>query len=162
MTDKELFIKTVGSEMPTFERVLKAIPTDHQDYRPDPKSKTALELTGSMVASIQLYPKILTEGAVNMDTDFHPATGTPEELAKMMNDAWQGAKTAAEQTNEESWNSEAVMSMSGTPGWKDTRGAMAWGFLLDAVHHRGQLSTYLRAMGGKVPSIYGPSADNAM
>jgi uncharacterized damage-inducible protein DinB len=27
------------------------------------------------------------------------------------------------------------------------------------VHHRGQLSTYLRPMGGKVPAIYGPSAD---
>jgi uncharacterized damage-inducible protein DinB len=28
-----------------------------------------------------------------------------------------------------------------------------------SVHHRGQLSTYLRPMGGKVPGIYGPSAD---
>jgi uncharacterized damage-inducible protein DinB len=33
------------------------------------------------------------------------------------------------------------------------------GFLYDAVHHRGQLTTYLRPMGGKVPSIYGPSGD---
>ena len=32
-------------------------------------------------------------------------------------------------------------------------------FFLDAVHHRGQLTTYLRPMGGKVPSIYGPSGD---
>jgi uncharacterized damage-inducible protein DinB len=36
---------------------------------------------------------------------------------------------------------------------------LAWMLLLDAVHHRGQLSTYLRPMGGTVPSIYGPSAD---
>ena len=35
----------------------------------------------------------------------------------------------------------------------------AWEFLFDQVHHRGQLSTYLRPMGAKVPSIYGPSAD---
>jgi hypothetical protein len=35
-----------------------------------------------------------------------------------------------------------------------------WGFLFDEVHHRGQLSTYLRPMGGKVPSIHGPSADD--
>jgi uncharacterized damage-inducible protein DinB len=34
--------------------------------------------------------------------------------------------------------------------------------MLDAIHHRGQLSTYLRPMGGKVPSIYGPSGDTAM
>jgi len=37
---------------------------------------------------------------------------------------------------------------------------MLWGFLFDAIHHRGQLSSYLRPMGAKVPSIYGPSADD--
>ena len=34
-----------------------------------------------------------------------------------------------------------------------------WFMLLDSVHHRGQLSVYVRMAGGKVPSIYGPSAD---
>jgi uncharacterized damage-inducible protein DinB len=38
----------------------------------------------------------------------------------------------------------------------------AWGFLLDIIHHRGQLSTYLRPMGSTVPQIYGPSADEPM
>jgi uncharacterized damage-inducible protein DinB len=42
---------------------------------------------------------------------------------------------------------------------KDTVGGLLWIALFDAVHHRGQLSTYIRPMGGKVPSIYGPSAD---
>ena len=37
---------------------------------------------------------------------------------------------------------------------------LAWMMFLDAVHHRGQLSTYLRPMGSKVPAIYGPSADD--
>jgi uncharacterized damage-inducible protein DinB len=36
---------------------------------------------------------------------------------------------------------------------------MAWSFLFDIVHHRGQITTYLRPMGSKVPQIYGPSAD---
>ena len=38
----------------------------------------------------------------------------------------------------------------------------AWGFLLDMIHHRGQISTYLRPMGSTVPQIYGPSADEPM
>jgi len=42
---------------------------------------------------------------------------------------------------------------------KDTVGGLLWLALFDAVHHRGQLSTYIRPMGGKVPIIYGPSAD---
>jgi len=36
---------------------------------------------------------------------------------------------------------------------------LAWGVLFDLIHHRGQLSTYLRPMGSTVPAIYGPSAD---
>jgi uncharacterized damage-inducible protein DinB len=36
---------------------------------------------------------------------------------------------------------------------------MAWGFLFDIVHHRGQITTYLRPMGSTVPQIYGPSGD---
>src|SRR5689334_7291005 len=40
-------------------------------------------------------------------------------------------------------------------------GGLLWIALFDAVHHRGQLSAYIRPMGGKVPSIYGPSADSA-
>jgi len=44
---------------------------------------------------------------------------------------------------------------------KDTVGGLLWIALFDVIHHRGQLSTYIRPMGGKVPSIYGPSADDA-
>ena len=40
------------------------------------------------------------------------------------------------------------------------RQQLAWTLFLDSVHHRGQLSTYLRPMGSKVPAIYGPSADD--
>jgi uncharacterized damage-inducible protein DinB len=44
--------------------------------------------------------------------------------------------------------------------WETSLGDMLFGILFDAIHHRGQLSTYLRPMGAKVPSIYGPSADD--
>ena len=45
--------------------------------------------------------------------------------------------------------------------WEATLGDMLFGFLFDAIHHRGQLSIYVRLMaGGRVPSIYGPSADD--
>jgi uncharacterized damage-inducible protein DinB len=36
---------------------------------------------------------------------------------------------------------------------------MAWSFLFDIVHHRGQITTYLRPMGSTVPQVYGPSGD---
>ena len=57
--------------------------------------------------------------------------------------------------------SPASSCTEGNPVWEDTVGELVWGHLLDGIHHRGQLSTYLRPMGSKVPSIYGPSADDS-
>jgi uncharacterized damage-inducible protein DinB len=58
------------------------------------------------------------------------------------------------------WESPARLLMDGKPMWETTLGDMLFGFLFDAVHHRGQLSSYLRPMGARVPSIYGPSGDD--
>ena len=49
--------------------------------------------------------------------------------------------------------------VDGKVAWEAPLGDMLFGFLFDAIHHRGQLSVYLRLVGGKVPSIYGPSGD---
>ena len=49
----------------------------------------------------------------------------------------------------------------GQEAFRDTGYALAWGVLFDLIHHRGQLSTYLRPMGSTVPAIYGPSADES-
>jgi len=65
-----------------------------------------------------------------------------------------------ERLDEAAWEKKVRFLMGGGAAWEDNLSQMVWGFLFDAIHHRGQLSTYLRPMGGKVPSIYGPSADD--
>ena len=61
---------------------------------------------------------------------------------------------------DETWNRPAwLMRDEHEMVLKDTVGGLLWIALFDAVHHRGQLSAYIRPMGGKVPSIYGPSGD---
>jgi len=62
--------------------------------------------------------------------------------------------------DDKSWAKEGQFLMEGAPPWKDSVENFVWGMFFDAIHHRGQLTTYLRPMGGKVPSIYGPSADD--
>ena len=64
-----------------------------------------------------------------------------------------------EEISEKAWEKNMITLKLPGGEWEDTISGIAWGFLFDAIHHRGQLSTYLRAMGAKVPSIYGPSAD---
>ena len=48
---------------------------------------------------------------------------------------------------------------SPSSGASDRAAGMAWGFLFDIIHHRGQITTYLRPMGSTVPQVYGPTAD---
>jgi uncharacterized damage-inducible protein DinB len=62
--------------------------------------------------------------------------------------------------NDAAWDRPASFLVDGKPVWQAPTGDMLFGFLFDAIHHRGQISSYLRPMGAKVPSIYGPSADD--
>ena len=84
---------------------------------------------------------------------------TPAEIAAAFRDGMASSKAALAAMTDADWDAEAVMMMDGKEVWKSKRGDMGLGFMLDLIHHRGQLSTYIRPMGGKVPSIYGPSAD---
>lgn len=63
--------------------------------------------------------------------------------------------------DEADWTSSAKFLAEEHLVMEAPRVQMAWMMPLDSIHHRGQLSTYLRPMGSKVPAIYGPSADDA-
>jgi uncharacterized damage-inducible protein DinB len=65
-----------------------------------------------------------------------------------------------ERLDEAGWEKKGRFLIGEGGAWEDSIGQLLWSFLFDAIHHRGQLSTYLRPMGSKVPSIYGPSADD--
>jgi uncharacterized damage-inducible protein DinB len=60
-----------------------------------------------------------------------------------------------------SWNRTAQFYYQGRLVSEQPVGQFLWFILFDAIHHRGQLSTYLRPMGANVPSIYGPSGDKS-
>jgi uncharacterized damage-inducible protein DinB len=70
-------------------------------------------------------------------------------------------RSRLEKLDDTGWKRPVQFFMGGKQINETTTDEMLWGFLLDMIHHRGQLSTYIRPMGGKVPSIYGPSADTA-
>jgi uncharacterized damage-inducible protein DinB len=88
-----------------------------------------------------------------------PALGVPESIAAYERNATDlGARVA--RLDDAAWDSKARFIVDGKVVWETSLGDMLFGILFDAIHHRGQLSTYLRPMGAKVPSIYGPSADD--
>ncbi len=160
MTEREFYIYTIKDELPRFERALYAIPETNVDYRPDPKSKTALELAMVLVSEAATLKLILETGDIDFAATEKPAAGSPVELAKSFAEYFKESAVIAEKMSDDEWDVEARMHMAGANEWKAPKGKMVFSFVLDLIHHRGQLSTYFRAMGGKVPSIYGPSADS--
>jgi uncharacterized damage-inducible protein DinB len=158
-----LFVHNVAlgllkNESRTTRSILAAVPHVNLDYRPDPCAKTANELLRHIASADNFFLKSVVDGEfVPGSVKIPEDVKTPEEIAE-----WYG--------NEYAKNFDAVSRLSGEQLIRvvDFRGLFqrpAYTFLqaglLHSVHHRGQLSTYLRPMGGKVPAIYGESYDSA-
>ena len=146
------------AEQPAFVRVLKAVPDGRLDYRPDPRSRTAGELAWLLAMEEAALVTLLDTGTIEWK-EGKPPVSVAEIVAAFERDAAAVDERLA-RLDEAGWEKKARFLLAGAPPWEDAIGEFVWGFLFDAIHHRGQLSTYLRPMGGKVPQIYGPSADD--
>jgi uncharacterized damage-inducible protein DinB len=158
MTNLEFCIAKRKAEIPAFVRVLKAVPQARLDYRPDPKARTAAELAWLLAEEEAALVRLLDTGTVEWKESKPPAR--VEEIVASFERHAAAVEERLARLGEAGWEKKVRFLMEGAPPWEDTLGEFVWGFLFDEVHHRGQLSTYLRPMGGKVPSIYGPSADD--
>lgn len=165
MTDKDFFVYTLEQELPRFERVLKAaaeLPMKSlEGYRPDPKAKNGFELIAATMGNEPLMiPEFLKTGKIDMMTFKGKEYGDVKDVIKEFKKTIKKIMKMVSEMKGSEWNKKAEMVVGDHVEWSSTRGKMAWELFLDLIHHRGQLSTYLRPMGGKVPSIYGPSADS--
>lgn len=157
MTNLEFCIARRKAEVPAFLRVLKAIPKQHLDYRPDPKARTAVDLAWLFATEEAALVGLIDNGVVEWQDSAPPAD--LDAIVKAYESKSAEVNARLERLGETGWEKKVKIVMGGG-AWEDTLSAMVWGFLFDAIHHRGQLSTYLRPMGGKVPMIYGPTADD--
>jgi uncharacterized damage-inducible protein DinB len=155
---KRHYITTFAKEYPVTVKLMKAYPTDQDDFRPHARSTPAAMLAHTFSLANALVAKAIT-GELTMPPDFPPA---PASYSEAVANYERGAKELLEALEEmpESRLSETVDFFTG-PGQIGPIpvGDLLWLMLLDSIHHRGQLSVYVRMAGGKVPSIYGPSAD---
>jgi uncharacterized damage-inducible protein DinB len=160
-TPKEQFLDKFKRETATSLRVLRAYPPDKLDLRPVPTAQSARALAWLLASGPGLIAKALTTGF-----DWSKPGGKPpaapeslEAIIKAVGDGNARVMDVVEKTPED--------QLAGTVKWPTGPKMMGdmpkiefmWFILGDHIHHRGQLSVYLRMAGGKVPSIYGPSAD---
>ena len=151
MDEMALFTKFWTQESKTTRNVLSRIP-ESSDYRPDPRSRTAQEIAWQIVCEEKMLIEALESGK---------AEWAPPPMPDLMKDVVaeyerQSAEVLRRWDALPQWRWDGALDFFGgeRPG-----SSMAWNFLFDIVHHRGQISTYLRPMGSTVPQIYGPSAD---
>jgi uncharacterized damage-inducible protein DinB len=153
---RDLFLRLWAKEAPTTRKVIERIP-EGSDYRPDPKSRTAREIAWLIVREQTALVEGLEKGVI--DWVELPAPAMPQVLALDTGDA---LTERLKRLPASAWTARVPFLFQGQEIMAETGIESAWTFLLDIIHHRGQISTYLRAMGATVPQIYGPSADEPM
>jgi uncharacterized damage-inducible protein DinB len=151
-------LPSVKNEHRSTRSVIEAIPQSHADYRPDPYSKTAMELAWHIVAAEHRFYGGVVAGAFDFSPIHKPETvKTGGDIGKWYGDSF--AKTFEELSK---LSGEQLVKIIDFRGFFQLPAVAYINFALHhTIHHRGQLSTYLRAMGGKVPAIYGESHDSA-
>jgi uncharacterized damage-inducible protein DinB len=153
-----IYLGTLKNESRITKKILEAVPADKADYKPDSASRSAIELVRHIAAADNRFLETVINGVFDANPAMIPENvKTPQEVAK-----WYEERFAR--------NFDALTKLSGEQLTKivDFRGMFqrpAVTFvtlgLHHTIHHRGQLSSYLRCMGTKVPSIYGESYDDA-
>lgn len=157
MDNREFFIKCWNQEIAAFAKVIRALPNEKLDYTHHEKSAQAGNLAWQLATEAKSLLDVAETGQTEYAGSAHP--GSNEQIAAEFEKAANEVPKRVAAIDDAKWNTNAKMLVGGQTVWEAPMSEMFWGFLFDMIHHRGQLSTYIRPMGGKVPSIYGPSGD---
>jgi uncharacterized damage-inducible protein DinB len=153
-----LFIPALKNEHRTTKNIIDAIPQDKGDYRPDGISKSALDLAWHIVVTEMRFMESVCAGEFDLSPRPRPESiRNSAELVGWYTDNFErhlGKLTALP--------SAQLTKTVDFRGLMQLPAVMFLNLMMHhSVHHRGQLSMYLRPMGAKVPAIYGESFDSA-
>jgi uncharacterized damage-inducible protein DinB len=160
MDEKALFLRFWGKEAPATRKVLSRIPQEKSDYKPDAKSRTAREIAWLLVHEEILLAEGLERG--QFEWVELPTPATMAEIVAVYDARHEELTERMKKVPASQWEKRMPFTFQGQEVMNETGYENGWITLFDQVHHRGQLSTYLRPMGSTVPQIYGPSADEPM
>ena len=159
MTNKEFFIETVAAEQPVFIKVIKALPQDKLDYKVHEKSRKAGGLAFQLASQPGFISMITKLGQPDWGNYKEPQDMKIDQVAALAEKNFEQLKKDLVAMPDSDWETGTATMVFPGGKWEAKKFTMAWGFFFDLIHHRGQLTTFLRAMGEKVPSVYGGSAD---
>jgi len=154
---REIMCEGLQNEFATTKKVLAAIPDGKRDYRPDPKARTAWDLAWHIASEDVLFLEQITEGKFKLPDPRYDHE-RPNTVADLV--AWYDKNFQRVLKRVRAMTPAQLVTPINFVGMFNFPGVFYLGFMNNhSIHHRGQLATYLRPMGSKVPSIYGGSAD---
>jgi uncharacterized damage-inducible protein DinB len=158
-SEKHQYINALKDELARTKRFLDVFPPSASELKPHPTSQAAREVVNTMCAEAMISTKVL-DGSLDMSKlSFPPAPATWAEVIQAFTGSYDALLAVLEKTPEGDF-AQSIPFMTGPKQIGPVpKGDIVRFMLNDHIHHRGQLSVYLRMSGSKVPSIYGPSKD---
>ena len=163
----ELFLGELDREGAITRRTLERVPEGRDGWKPHDKSMPL----GRLAGLVAMMPSWITMMIGKDEFDLNPPAGssssfqrelkTNKELLQTLDDGIAGARAALQGTNEEHLMKPWRLLVSGKVVSEKPRHIVLRDSINHLAHHRGQLTVYLRLNDVPVPSIYGPSADDA-
>ena len=159
-TAKQTFLAAYDREHATTVKVLRAYPLDQLDLRPHPKLKTARELAWVFALERWLATRVFQDALAKGERQPPPpAPPSWDEVLDALERAHQEFRAVVSRTNLAELQKTSKFYVAPKTIGDVGRLDFFWFLLHDQIHHRGQFSVYLRMANGRVPSIYGASAD---
>ncbi len=151
-------------EAATTRKVLERIPTETFDWKPHEKSMSMRQLAGHVADMFGWYTPTLEEDELDFASGYEePKPANTEELVAMFDKNVAAAAESLQKAEPESFTKDWTLRNGEQIYFTMPKAAVLRTFVMNhIVHHRGQLSVYLRLNDIPVPSIYGPSADEQM
>jgi hypothetical protein len=141
------------AEYPVFVNVLKALPTERFDYRPHERSPSAAEIVWTLARETKACCDLVDIGRVNWTGEAPPTD--PEAIVFAFQRHYAALDSRIERLDENGWQRKIQLLVNDKLFREALLGEFLW-----YMFFRGELSAYIRPMGGQVPSIYGPSGDD--
>lgn len=165
MAIAESFLPEFDHEMATTRRMLERVPEDQVDWKPHPKSTSLGDLCLHLVTLVFWGTTTLTEEGFDpgsfKGSDAAPRKFTStEDLLKAFDANVAACRAALESISDEDMMKKWTLRSNGTDVFSMPRVVVFRSFVIShSIHHRGQLSVYLRLRDVALPSVYGPTAD---
>jgi uncharacterized damage-inducible protein DinB len=148
-------LPTLKRETATTAKVMDATPNANLDYRPSERCMPAGELVWHIASADVMFLEGILSGTFGKGPEKPESITSPQQIS-----AWYTERMSPAIEKLSVYTPEEAGKIIDFAGFMKTPAVGIVTFAMGhSIHHRGQLSSYIRPMGGKVPSIYGPSAD---